>query len=189
MTNGDTVQVLPSEASFLSPGYAGSSRLACELAGRLIYYIVVLNFWESRSCQHLGSLHHPGGCWATLLSINLKHCLRRWKMRAYRRIVSIRRPLKPPKTCLVGSIVACRRHGPYVGCVTVKYQRRSGTILIVLLSCTIEKINVKEHLTPICFPTPGSPKYTAFRTGWWRRSKQCCLMDQGEERLRRHRHR
>jgi len=152
VTNGDFVQVLHSEASSLSPGYAGSSRLACELAGRRLYYIVVLIFWESRSCQHLGSLHHPGGCWATLPNINLKHCLQHSKKQAYRRIVSIRRPLKPPKTCLVRSIVACRRHGPYVGCVTVKCQRPSGTILIVLLSCTIKKHNRRN----------GSPR-SAFR--------------------------
>ena len=141
MTNGDFIQVLPPEAPCLSPDYAGSLGVACEFAGSVLYYIVVLTLRESRTCQHLGSLHHPGGCWATLPNINLKHCLQHWKKRAYRRIVSIRRPLKPPKTCLVRSIVACRRHGPYVGCVTVKFQRRSGTILIVLLRSTIKKLN------------------------------------------------
>ena len=145
---------LPPVTSCLRPNYTGSLGVACEFAGSLLYYIVVLSLWEYHSCQHLESPPHPGGCWATLPNINLKHCLQHWKKRAYRRIVSIRRPLKPPKTYLVRSIVACRRHGPYVGCVTVKYQSRSGTILIVLLRSTIKKLNGTNSSTRSAFRHP-----------------------------------
>ena len=173
----------------LGPGDTGTPRLACLSVDLLLYYIVVLTLREYRSCQHRENPRHLGGCWVTLPNINLKHCLRRWKKRAYPRIMSIRQRLKQLKTYPVKTIAACRRPGLYVGCVTVKYQNRSNTKRIVPISSTLVRPYCQKQLTPICIPTPVSPEYTAFRIGWLRRSKRCCLMGQGEERLRRRRHR
>ena len=145
---------LPPVTSCLRPNYTGSLGVACEFAGSLLYYIVVLTLWEYRSCQHLESPPHPGGCWATLPNINLKHCLQHWKKQASPRIASIRRSLKRPKTYPVRTIAACRRPGPYVGCAIAKYRRHSSTKTIVLVSSTITKLGGRNSSTRSAFRHP-----------------------------------
>ena len=153
---------LPPVTSCLRSDYAGSLGVACEFVGSLLYYIVVLTLWERRSCQHLESPPHPGGCWATLLNINLKHCLQHWKKQASPRIASIRRPLKRPKTYPIRTIAACRRPGPYVGYVIAKYRRHSSTKSIVLVSSTIIKISGRNSSTRSAFRHPDRQKTQHF---------------------------
>ncbi len=129
----------------LGPGDTGTRHLACLSIGAILYYIVVLTLREWRSCQHPENPRRLGGCWVTLPNINLKHCLLRWKKRVYPRIMSIRRWLKRLKTYPVRTIAACRRPGLYVGCVTVKYQNRSNTKPIVLVSSTISRIYGRDN--------------------------------------------
>jgi len=97
---------------------------------------------------------HPGGCWATLLNINLKHCLQHWKKQASPRIASIRRSLKRPKTYPIRTIAACRRPGPYVGYAIAKYRRHSSTKSIVLVSSTIIKLGGRNNSTRSAFRHP-----------------------------------
>ena len=153
---------LPPVTSCLRSDCAGSLGVACEFVGSLLYYIVVLTLWERRSCQHLESPPHPGGCWATLLNINLKHCLQHWKKQASPRIASIRRPLKRPKTYPIRTIAACRRPGPYVGYVIAKYRRHSSTKSIVLVSSTITKLDGKNNSTRSAFRHPDRQKTQHF---------------------------
>ena len=153
---------LPPVTSCLRSDYAGSLGVACEFVGSLLYYIVVLTLWERRSCQHLESPPHPGGCWATLLNINLKHCLQHWKKQASPRIASIRRPLKRPKTYPIRTIAACRRPGPYVDYAIAKYRRHSSTKSIVLVSSTIIKISGRNSSTRSAFRHPDRQKTQHF---------------------------
>jgi len=153
---------LPPVTSCLRPNYTGSLGVACEFAGSLLYYIVVLSIWEYRACQHLESPPHPGGCWATLPNINLKHCLQHWKKQASPRIASIRRSLKRPKTYPVRTIAACRRPGPYVGYAIAKYRRHSSTKSIVLVSSTITKLGGRNSSTRSAFRHPDRQKTQHF---------------------------
>ena len=153
---------LPPVTSYLRPNYTGSLGVACEFAGSLLYYIVVLTLWECRSCQHLESPPHPGGCWATLLNINLKHYLQHWKKQASPRIAPIRPPLKRPKTYPVRTIAACRRPGPYAGYAIAKYRRHSSTTSIVLVSSTITKLGGRNSSTRSAFRHPDRQKTQHF---------------------------
>ena len=139
----------------LSPGDTGTPCLACPSVGGVLYYIVVLTLWECRSCQHLENPRHLGGCWVTLPNINLKHCLLRWKKRAYPRIMSIRRRLRRLKIYPVRTIAAYRRPGLYVGCVTVKYQNRSNTKRIVPVSSTNHRLYGRNNSPRSTFRHPN----------------------------------
>lgn len=139
----------------LSPGDTATPCLACPSVGGVLYYIVVLTLWECRSCQHLENPHHLGGCWVTLPNINLKHCLLRWKKRAYPRIMSIRRRLRRLKIYPVRTIAAYRRPGLYVGCVTVKYQNRSNTKRIVPISSTNHRLYGRNNSPRSAFRHPN----------------------------------
>ena len=154
---------LPPVTSCLRSDYTGPLGVACEFAGSLLYYIVVLTLWECRSCQHLESPPHPGGCWATLLNINLKHCLQHWKKQASPPIESIRPPLKRPKTYPVRTIAACRRPGPYVGYAIAKYRRHSSTKSIVLVSSTITKLGGTNSSTRSAFRHPDRQNTQHFK--------------------------
>ena len=154
MTNGDFIQVFT--ACNLLFKTKLHRFLGCRLRVRrqsIILYCST-NVWECRSCQHLESPPHPGGCWATLPNINLKHCLQHWKKQASPRIASIRRSLKRPKTYPVRTIAAYRRPGPYVGCAIAKYRRHSSTKSIVLVRSTITKLDGKNNSTRSAFRHP-----------------------------------
>ena len=146
---------LPPVGPCLSPGDMATPCLACPSAGGVLYYIVVLILWECRSCQHLENPHHLGGCWVTLPNINLKHCLLRWKKRAYPRIMSIRRRLKRLIIYPVRTIAAYRRPGLYVGCVTVKYQNRSNTKRNAPISSTNHRLYGRNNSPRSAFRHPN----------------------------------
>ena len=99
--------------------------------------------------------HQLGGCWVTLPNINLKHCLLRWKKRAYPRIMSIRRRLRRLKIYPVRTIAAYRRPGLYVGCVTVKYQNRSNTRRNVPISSTKHRLYGRNNSPRSAFRHPN----------------------------------
>ena len=153
---------LPPVTSCLRPNYTGSLGVACEFAGSLLYYIVVLTCGSTALASTSKAPPHPGGCWDTLLNINLKHCLQHWKKQASPRIASIRRPLKRPKTYPIRTIAACRRPGPYVGCAIAKYRRHSSTKTIVLVSSTITKLGGRNSSTRSAFRHPDRQKTQHF---------------------------